>query len=95
MYLKTSAIVCEVIKVRMVLHLTPRFFGWAIFKELKGTQDWEFFWLRFWNLRYFFDSYVKILKWKKILSYVQIFLYIFSSIMEPKYDPILVFWKFN
>ena len=29
---------------------------------LKGTQDWEFFWLRFWNLRYFFDSYVKILK---------------------------------
>ncbi len=24
----------------------------------KGTQDWEFFWLRFWNLRYFFDSYV-------------------------------------
>ncbi len=31
--------------------------GW-----FKGTQDWEFFWLRFWNLRYFFDSYVKILK---------------------------------
>ncbi len=24
---------------------------------LKGTQDWEFFWLRFWNLRYFFVSY--------------------------------------
>ncbi len=23
----------------------------------KGTQDWEFFWLRFWNLRYFFVSY--------------------------------------
>jgi hypothetical protein len=26
----------------------------AYVKSLKGTQDWEFFWLRFWNLRYFF-----------------------------------------
>ncbi len=35
---------------------------------LKGTQDWEFSWLRFWNLRYFFVSYVKILIfYKKIL----------------------------
>ena len=36
---------------------------------LKGTQDWEFFWLRFWNLRYFFVSYVKILSFyqKKFL----------------------------
>ncbi len=33
--------------------------------ELKGTQDWEFFWLRFWNLRYFFVSYVKILRFYK------------------------------
>ncbi len=33
--------------------------------RLKGTQDWEFFWLRFWNLRYFFVSYVKILRFKK------------------------------
>ncbi len=32
---------------------------------VKGTQDWEFFWLRFWNLRYFFDSYVKILRFYK------------------------------
>jgi hypothetical protein len=24
---------------------------------IKGTQDWEFFWLRFWNLRYFFVRY--------------------------------------
>ncbi len=31
----------------------------------KGTQDWEFFWLRFWNLRYFFVSYVKILRFYK------------------------------
>ena len=30
-----------------------------------GTQDWEFFWLRFWNLRYFFVSYVKILRFYK------------------------------
>ncbi len=28
--------------------------------SLKGTQEWEFFWLQFWNLRYFFVSYVKI-----------------------------------
>ncbi len=33
--------------------------------HLKGTQDWEFFWLRFWNLRYFFVSYVKILRFYK------------------------------
>jgi hypothetical protein len=32
---------------------------------LKGTQDWEFCWLRFWNLRFFFVSYVKILSLKK------------------------------
>ncbi len=25
--------------------------------HFKGTQDWEFFWLRFCNLRYFFVSY--------------------------------------
>ncbi len=28
----------------------------------KGTQDWEFFWLRFWNLYFFVVSYVKILR---------------------------------
>ena len=32
---------------------------------LKGTQDWDFFWLRFWNLYYFFISYVKILRFYK------------------------------
>ncbi len=31
-------------------------------RSFKGTQDWEFFWLRFWNLRYFFVSYIKILR---------------------------------
>ncbi len=36
--------------------------------KLKGTQDWDFFWLRFWNLYYFFVSYVKILRfYKKII----------------------------
>ncbi len=30
--------------------------------SLKGTQDWDFFWLRFRNLYYFFNSYVKILR---------------------------------
>jgi hypothetical protein len=29
---------------------------------VKGTQDWEFFWLQFRNLRYFFVSYIKILR---------------------------------
>ncbi len=37
--------------------------------HVKGTQDWDFFWLRFWNLYYFFISYVKILRFyqKKFL----------------------------
>ncbi len=34
----------------------------ACYWSFKGTQDWEFSWLRFWNLRYFFVSYVKILR---------------------------------
>ncbi len=42
--------------------------GRAVF-YFKGTQDWEFFWLRFWNLRFFFVSYVKILRF-----YTKIFL---------------------
>ncbi len=33
--------------------------------NIKGTQEWEFFWLRFWNLRYFFVSYVQILRFYK------------------------------
>ena len=89
--------------------------------EVKGTQDWEFFWLRFWNLHYFLVSYVKILKFYKknfligpLLGEVRVFrevlglrrmkknfelgqkkFFFLSSIMDPKYDPILVFWKFN
>jgi hypothetical protein len=35
--------------------------------QRKGTQDWDFFWLRFWNLYYFFVSYVKILRFYKII----------------------------
>ncbi len=31
----------------------------------KGTQEWEFFWLRFWILYYFIVSYVKILRFSK------------------------------
>jgi hypothetical protein len=44
-------------------------FGGRRFIDVKGTQDWDFFWLRFWNLYYFFVSYVKILRFyqKKIL----------------------------
>ncbi len=82
----------------------------------KGTQDWEFFWLRFCNLRYFFVSYVKILRFYKknfligpLLGEVGFFrprttrnekkfwarsnFFLFSSIMDPIYDPILVFLK--
>jgi hypothetical protein len=32
---------------------------------VKGTQEWEFFWLRFWILYYFIVSYVKILRFCK------------------------------
>ena len=92
----------------------------SVSPSFKGTQDWEFFWLRFWNLPYFFVSYVKILGFynKKnligpLLGEVRFFrvvlglrgmekhfelgqqIFFFSSIMDPKYDPILVFWKFN
>ncbi len=38
---------------------------------LKGTQDWDFFWLRFWNLYYFFISYVKILRFYKKIFFHQ------------------------
>ncbi len=71
------------------------------------------------NLRYFFVSYVKILRFYQkffligpLLGEVRIFrvvlglrgmkknfelgkIYFFPSIMYPKYDLILVFWKFN
>jgi hypothetical protein len=59
---------CRVILYR-TLHLGVSFLegglsagGNSIWYCVKGTQDWEFFWLRFWNLRYFFDSHVKILR---------------------------------
>ena len=41
---------------------------------LKGTQDWEFFWLRFWNLRYFFVSHVKILRFYQKIFWIGPFL---------------------
>jgi hypothetical protein len=34
-------------------------------KPLKGTQEWELFWLRFWILYYFIVSYVQILRFCK------------------------------
>ncbi len=39
--------------------------GMTCWLGFKGTQDWEFFWLRFWNLHYFFVSYAKILRFYK------------------------------
>ncbi len=94
---------------------------WKLRVPLKGTQDWEFFWLRFWNLHYFFVSYVKILRFYKKKNFVWAIIgggtifprsprttqneknfwvrsknfFLSSSIMDPKYDPILVFWKFK
>ncbi len=40
----------------------------------KGTQEWDFFWLPFWNLYYFIVSYVKILKFcnKKLFDWASI-----------------------
>ena len=35
------------------------------FKLFKGTQDWEFFWLRFWILYYYIVGYVQILRFCK------------------------------
>ncbi len=46
--------------VTLFSYSTPCRFG-----GLKGTQDWDIFWLRFWNLYYFFISYVKILRFYK------------------------------
>ncbi len=37
----------------------------AVARWVKGTQEWEFFWLRFWILYYFIVSYVKILRFCK------------------------------
>ncbi len=34
-------------------------------KSVKGTQDWEFFWLRIWILYYFIVSYAQILRFCK------------------------------
>ncbi len=99
--------------------LVPRMNQYNWHCPFKGTQDWEFFWLRFWNLHYFFVSCGKILIFYTknfligpLLGEVRFFRvvlglrgmkknfevdqnFLFSSIMDPKYDPILVFWKFN
>ncbi len=39
--------------------------------SIKGTQDWDFFWLWFWNLYYFLISYVKTLRFYKKKIYDQ------------------------
>jgi hypothetical protein len=48
--------------LRIRTHKKVAGIDWVYAKKpkLKGTQDWDFFWLRFWNLYYFFISYVKI-----------------------------------
>ncbi len=61
----------------LILFLKPHDVGWdysvprfdldsgTVTTWLKGTQEWEFFWLRFWILYYFIVSYVKILRFCK------------------------------
>ncbi len=51
-------------------HLLCQLWLQKIANYFKGTQDWEFFWLRFWNLRYFFVSYVKILRFYKTFFFI-------------------------
>jgi hypothetical protein len=42
---------------------------WSCPSPFKGTQDWEFFWLRFWILSYFIVSYawIKRFWWNNFL----------------------------
>jgi hypothetical protein len=60
-----------IIMKREWLFFLPKWFYTATFfllffdLSLKGTQDWDFFLLRFWNLYYFFVSHVKILRFYK------------------------------
>ncbi len=46
-----------------IISLQKIFISWH--NPFKGTQDWDFFWLWFWNLYYFFISFVKILRFYK------------------------------
>ncbi len=57
----------KLVKEKTVQHLLHRTFYMKqkFSRKFKGTQDWDFFWLRFWNLYYFFISYVKILRFHK------------------------------
>ncbi len=38
---------------------------WVLGACIKGTQDWEFFWLRIWILYHFIVSYAQILRFCK------------------------------
>jgi hypothetical protein len=70
--------------------------GLNFVKTFKGTKDWDFFWLRFWNLYYFFVSYVKILRFykKKFFDWAIIgggtifFSFVNPLLVFPKFDPI-------
>ncbi len=48
--------------------------GFYVYGFLKGTQEWEFFRLRFWILYYFIVSYIKILRFckKKLFDWASI-----------------------
>ncbi len=61
--------ICWVKQISILWHTLFRIHCYEA-EPLKGTQDWEFFWLRFWNLRYFFVSYVKILRLYKKKNFI-------------------------
>ncbi len=78
--------------------------------SFKGTQDWEFFWLRYWNLRFFFVSYVKILRFYRknfligsFLGDVRFFRVVlglwgmkkFFELGQKKFIFLLPFWTLN
>ncbi len=67
-YVATPINVWSMVWEFCILQLVWNYYGWEIYifcLLFKGTQDWDFFWLRFWNLYYFFISYVKILRFYK------------------------------
>ena len=54
--------ICQISERDQFINTFTTNFSWIIFSgatyyHIKGTQEWEFFWLRFWILYYFNVSY--------------------------------------
>ncbi len=63
--------------------------------RIKGTQDWDFFLLRFWNLYYFFASYVKNIKILPKKIFDQAIIVIVWDIVIPYGMENKLFYLFN